>query len=646
MFVWSLFLLFTIIKLQGDYMIETRIKQIFDYLTLDYDYHSSKDIAETMGLSSKTVRKEIQFLNSKIKNKGAIVESKPGKGFIFIIKDEEKFKDFLKNEWYKYAYFQQESGSKDLRYENILKIFLFSNSYVKQYELAEIFHVSESLINKDLPYIREILKKYDLDLISKPYYGMKVKGSEKNIRLAIKNAIGEDPNLFNNEENRQLFLDIQEIIDNIDFGDDFYMSYASFKNLVVHIYISILRIKEGKIINLSEDTDKKLISYEEFKIANKIVYELQDKLDMNIPHQELVYITMHLIAKNTITDQEKISTDILNLSREIIEEIYKISRYDFRSDIGFYFALAVHLGPLLNRLKYGFTMKNPILKDIKDNKLAFMLAAIGANVINKKFKVTLSDDEIGYIALHVMAAINNDDKSKKKKLLIVCGSGNSSAQIMKAQLLKTYKNNIEKIDISDLRSLDVGRFDNYDLIISSVRLDVESKSPIVYVDILFTPNDLDNIRCAIKVDDLEEMRKLFDRSIFIKNSKLNSKEDVLEFIAEEIEKKSNFDKNLALAQLKSREKMGQTCFDNIAIPHILDQVKGDSYSIIITMDKAIKWDEKSVSLIYSLVIGDNVGDMNLFYQKLGSFLANDELVNLASKSENKADFVNIFLKEK
>ena len=91
--------------------------------------------------------------------------------------------------------------------------------------------------------------------------------------------------------------------------------------------------------------------------------------------------------------------------------------------------------------------------------------------------------------------------------------------------------------------------------------------------------------------------------------------------------------------------MGQTCFDNIAIPHILDQVKGDSYSIIITMDKAIKWDEKNVSLIYSLVIGDNVGDMNLFYQKLGSFLANDELVNLASKSENKADFVNIFLKE-
>lgn len=38
-------------------MIETRLKQIFDYLTLDYDYHTSKEIGEVMELSSKTIRK-------------------------------------------------------------------------------------------------------------------------------------------------------------------------------------------------------------------------------------------------------------------------------------------------------------------------------------------------------------------------------------------------------------------------------------------------------------------------------------------------------------------------------------------------------------------------------------------------------------
>lgn len=192
-------------------MIETRIKQIFDYLTLDYDYHTSKEIGKEMELSSKTIRKEINHLNSVIKDKGAIIESKPGVGFIFIIKDEEKFKLFLKNDWYKYAYYQQEDGDKNLRYENILRLFLFSNSYIKQYELSEVFHVSESQINKDIPYIRQILESYGINLISRPYYGMKIEGDEKNIRLAIKNEIGEDPTLFENDKNRGLFKEIQEI---------------------------------------------------------------------------------------------------------------------------------------------------------------------------------------------------------------------------------------------------------------------------------------------------------------------------------------------------------------------------------------------------------------------------------------------------
>ena len=225
-------------------MIETRLKQIFDYLTLDYDFHTSKEIGEVMELSSKTIRKEINQLDSVIKDKGAIIESKPGKGYIFKIVDKDKFKNFLKSDWYKYAYYQQECGEKDIRHENILKMLLFSNSYIKQFELAEIFHISESQINKDLPYVKEILATYDLNLISKPYYGMKIEGSEKNIRLAIKNEIGEDPSLFDDDENKELFNKIQAIIDNIDFGEDYYMPYVNFKNLVIHIYISILRIRQ------------------------------------------------------------------------------------------------------------------------------------------------------------------------------------------------------------------------------------------------------------------------------------------------------------------------------------------------------------------------------------------------------------------
>lgn len=624
-------------------MIETRLKQIFDYLTLDYDYHTSKEIGEVMELSSKTIRKEINSLNSVIKEKGAIIESKPGKGFIFKIKNKDKFKKFLKNDWYKYAYYQEEDGDKNLRYENILRMFLFSNSYIKQFELAEIFHVSESQINKDLPYIRQILENYDLDLISKPYYGMKIEGSEKNIRLAIKNEIGEDPLLFEGDENRELFNKIQKIIDEMDFGEDYYMPYVTFKNLVIHIYIAILRIRQKKFIKLSQDFEKKVTSYKEYKLATKIVNELEKRLEIKIPKDELVYITTHLIAKNTIRDQEKISTEILALSQKIIDEIYRVSKYDFRANIDFFFSLAIHLGPLINRIKYGFNMKNPILDDIKENKIPYLLATIGANVINEKYQTKLSEDEIGYIALHIMAAMNSNTINTKN-ILIICGSGNSSAQIMKAQLNRQFKNNINEIKTTDLRSLDQINMKNYDLIISSVKLDNVYDLPIVYVDIIFSKVDLDNIKIAIDDSRLGKIYDIFANSVFIKTDKFTNKLEILKFIAETIEDKSGIEKEKVLSQLKKREEMGQTSFDNIAIPHILEQVKGDSYSIIIILDKSIKWNDKNIKLVYSLIIGDRLGDMSLYYEKLGEFLSDKTSLNKALKTKNPMEFMNVFLK--
>ncbi len=624
-------------------MIETRLKQIFDYLTLDYDYHTSKEIGEVMELSSKTIRKEINLLISVIKDKGAIIESKPGKGYIFKIVDKDKFKNFLKSDWYKYAYYQQESGEKDIRHENILKMLLFSNSYIKQFELAEIFHISESQINKDLPCVKEILASYDLNLISKPYYGMKIEGSEKNIRLAIKNEIGEDPNLFDDDENKELFNKIQTIIDNIDFGEDYYMPYVNFKNLVIHIYISILRIRQKKFISLPKDIENKVTCCGEFDLANKIVNKLKDELNIDIPKQELVYITMHLIAKNTIRDQEKISTEILELSQQVIDEIYMVSRYDFRANIDFYFSLAIHLGPLINRIKYGFDMKNPILEDIKDNKIPYLMATIAANTINERYKTKLSEDEIGYLALHIMAAINNNNLNKKK-ILIVCGSGNSSAQIMKAQLNRQFKNNIEEIVITDLRNLKNINPNNYDLVISSVELDKCCDIPVVYVDIIFSKIDLENIKIAFDDTRLAKIYDIFSNSVFIKAKKFKNKLEVLRFIAETIEEKSGVDKEIALNQLKEREGLGQTNFDNVAIPHILDQVKGDSYSIIIILDKPIKWNKEEVDLVYSLVIGENLGDMGLYYEKLGDFLSNQKLIKMAMNSKNQMEFMNIFIK--
>lgn len=622
-------------------MIETRTKEIFDYLTSDYGFHSSEEIGEELELSSKTVQKEIGILNSFIKDKGAIVESESGKGYQFRILDEDKFKNFLKHDWFKYAYFHQENPNKDFRIESIIKLFLFSNSFIKQQELADMFYVSLSQVNKDIKKVRKLLKAYNIELISKPYYGMKIKGSEKDIRLAIRNEIGEDPAIFARDSDKELFTRIQAIIADVDFPESFYMPYANFKNLVVHIYISILRIKEGKYIDLSDELSKRVISYDEFNIANMVVKELSKKLDLTFPEDEILYLTMHLISKNAVTNYEKVSPEISELAQKMIDEIYKVSKYDFRSNIDLFFALALHLGPLIERLRYGLTMKNPILNDIKDNQIAFMLATVATNPINETYKTRVCDDEIGYIALHIASAMENN-KYLKRNILVVCGSGNSSAQIMKTQIERKYKEQIDSLTLTDLSKVDLYNLDNFDFIVSSVPIKQKTDTPIVYVDVIFKQKDFMKINDIFNVDNFTEINRIFDNSILIRDIDIKDMDSALDILSDIVSRKTGIDKESIKDQYLKREEMAFTSYGNVALPHILDQVEGESFSIVLIPKNKVKWNDDRVKVIYSLIIGDIRGDLSLYYDKLGDYLNSEDLIEKSSEAKNIGEFKKIF----
>ena len=136
---------------------------------------------------------------------------------------------------------------------------------------------------------------------------------------------------------------------------------------------------------------------------------------------------------------------------------------------------------------------------------------------------------------------------------------------------------------------------------------------------------------------------MFNNSILVKTNEFKNKLEVLKYISECIEEKSSMDKNLALAQLKQREELGYTTFNQIAIPHILDPVDSDSFSVIIILDKHIKWNSQNVRLIYSLVVGKEHADMSLYYEKLGNFLSSPSAVKDVLDVENPMEFMKVFL---
>ena len=96
-------------------------------------------------------------------------------------------------------------------------------------------------------------------------------------------------------------------------------------------------------------------------------------------------------------------------------------------------------------------------------------------------------------------------------------------------------------------------------------------------------------------------------------------------------------------QYKKREKMAFTSYKNVAVPHILEQVDTESFSIILIPQKSVKWNDDDVKLIYSLFVGKEIGDMSFYYEKLSEFLNDDILIEKACNSKDKVEFMNVFL---
>ena len=64
------------------------------------------------------------------------------------------------------------------------------------------------------------------------------------------------------------------------------------------------------------------------------------------------------------------------------------------------------LKPAINRFRYGMNLRNPMLDSIKANyPVAFEAGVIAGMVLKEEMGLEIHENEIGYLALHIGAAM-------------------------------------------------------------------------------------------------------------------------------------------------------------------------------------------------------------------------------------------------
>lgn len=648
-----------------------RIFNIIELLINNKDGMTINDIAKKLNVSNKTIRNDLAEVNKFIKQADLVMIKKPGVG-IKIEGTEERKLNILNDTKNKVNVI--EAFSPEARKNYILKRLFMSHTNLTMQELGDELYVSRVTIYKDLNAVEDWLLNYNLTLYKKPNHGIRIVGDEENWRNAISCLIA----LNKEEDELKELLDIEytgkidyktirklkELIDldykqiekivleaekelGIKFSDEAYVS------LVMHIAISVKRLKDGNDIHLSQDILYNLQSKNEYPIAKKIAFEIGKAFEVELPETEIGYILLHILGTKM---QEKTPNEMnfnlefddenklaVIMSRAIITIAERALSINLSKDIQLLNGLILHLRPTINRLKYGLTLRNPIINEIKEGYPEIFGAAWMTSVVFEKYLgVKIQEEEIGYIALHIGAAVERN--KTLIRVLVVCTSGIGTSQLLAARLKKSFRQ-LEIIDIIPSMALEEKSLKDIDMIISTVP--IRSSKPVLNISAILTQNDINRLENFIenlgkKDKDKDYFDEIFDESLVYLKRNFSNKTEVIEFICKELIEKNIVEKGY-LQSVLNREKITSTeVGSDVSIPHGEPSLVRSTRFALVTLKEPITWGEAKVDIIFLICISTkDLAKARSIFKHFNELLESNKLLERIRGSKNNSEVKEI-----
>lgn len=488
---------------------------------------TAEKLSNVLRVSRRTILRDLPGLSEKLKPFGIKLNRKSGKGIS--LEGESDSLESLKREIEKAS--EDERITPGERQKLIILFLLENKGPQKLYSLAREFGVTEATISNDLDKVEEVLSRYGLKLVRRPGLGLFIKGPEKNIRHLITELFYEyfdEARLVrlikDNLQGPVKSEDWMERIKNRFFGfieknwlesiegilkktmeeNGMNLADSAYAGLLVHIALALERLKNGEVISMDGALLSTLKGTKEFELAARLAGKLESAFGVKIPEEELGYITMHLLGAKLRAGYDDSRglfainhREAMEASLEILKEAGRELKRDLAEDVRAIEDLALHLKPALIRMKMGMEIRNPILSQIKDAYPALMSVAKKAvRVLEKRFGVRVPEEEIGYIAMHIGAALERE--RERAGVVLVCPSGIGSARMLASRIRKELPD-LEIIDVVSLLDLErtLERHPETEAVISTVPLE-EDRLPVIVVSPLLPSEDVENIRAFIR----------------------------------------------------------------------------------------------------------------------------------------------------
>lgn len=645
-----------------------RVKEIIVLLASNSAPLTINAIADKLNVSNKTIRNDMPKVQEYIESKGMQLDKRPGVGISIVGPADNKYQLISETKTKNMI----EPFSPQDRVNYILKRLFISDKNVTIKELADELYVSKVTIHKDLGNVEEWLGKFNLRLLKKTNYGIEVLGSEENWRNAVASLIAlkkENEQLkellyedYSGRIDYKTLIKLKELV-NLDYKQlelivanaesklKFKFSDEAFISLIIHIVISIKRIKQKKDINLSKDIMNSLREKDEFKVAKQLSEDVNEKFMVKLPETEIGYILLHILgAKMQENMGESINLCLqgeenelpINMAADIVKTAEKVLNISFKNDTQLMNGLILHLRPTVNRLKYGLTLRNPILDDIKENyPQIYGVTWITSTVFEKYLGIKINEDEIGYIALHLAAAVER--QIKPLRALVVCTSGIGTSQLLAARLEKHFRQ-VEIKEIMSLLDLKNSPLNDIDIIISTVPID--ASKPVICISPILTQNDLKRLSEFINKinnghnDEIYNTKYILREEFIEMSADYKDKEEAIKKMCKKL-MEGGYIVEEYLKSAQKREMITSTeVGQGVAIPHGSPEYVKQSQIAVALLKNPIKWNDEMIDIIFLICVAEKDLKMSKhLFRNIYNRIDSGQFLSQLRSSKSKAEII-------
>ncbi len=626
---------------------QRRQKKILEILEEKKSWITGKELSTILSVSDRTIRSDMEQLGKTYKG---IIESSVRYGYRLNQVVSEKSNLELR---------ENIPQTSEERCKYIIEKLLFSTRRLNIFDLQYDIYVSEFTIKNDIKKLAEMLEKYDgVELVKTGSY-IYLKGSEESKRFVYKDLLANETkgNFININKIDELFpnfdlIKVKNILEDVLSRHGYRVREETFPMLMIHVGVSIQRMMNYNYVETNRYRSE-IRDTLEYKIAKDFFTKLTAALFFDLNENEVVLFANLLIGRQRSLSFDR--EEYLVQAEELMLKIVNTVRYrydiDFSGDVTFKDGMVLHLQNLLERIQYKAVVSNVCLAEIKKTyPMIFEMSVFIGRVIEEYTGNTISEDEIGFLAIHLGAAYDRLNIKYFYHAVLIQPNSNTLSGACSDKILERFGERIVIDTILSYYEAPVIESLHPDLIISTIPLTHKLDIPTITVSMFVNTSDEYKIFKAITELDNRHYKTEFDNFIkclildeyYFYNLECDTYEDVINYMCDRMYEGGRVEETFKESTFE-REKMAYTSFSyGYAIPHALNYSAICSTMSIAILKKPVQWGDYQVHLVLLLAIRDDEKELlKIFFDWFGNICDDTLLLSRIREAKNAKAFVDL-----